>query len=229
MDFLKIAVFVVVLFGILIWRLWGSSSSTVQPEGQVVLETGVLADIVEGVPAVEVITRDQTANAKASGVGDLQIDGHPIIAVTSIANPHVIDGDSIRANGPAGQVEFRLASIDAPEFNQPFGRRSKQYLQTIVARKTLTAYQTDTDRYGRKVAFVFATIPGRPAEEVNAKMVADGYAWHAIKHSQNTTLARLQNSARVARLGLWDQPVPTPPWEYRDAGSAANTAVASRP
>ena len=175
----------------------------------------------------------QTGQVASPAVGPdaLRIDGQSIISVATIKDPIVIDGDSIRGSSMAGAVDFRLASIDAPERGQPFGQRAKQYLQAIVAGKELTAYQTDTDQYGRRVAFVFATLPGRSdrAEEVNAKMVADGYAWHAIRHSQNSTLAQLQATARAGVLGLWDQPSPMPPWEYRDSRTAAKPAIAARP
>ena len=187
-----------------------------QPAGEPVVSTTAT------VPATK-------APATAS-TNDLRIDGQLITSVDKIRNFQVVDGDSIRWSSVTGAVDYRLASIDAPELNQPFGLRSKKYLQTILAGKELTAYQTDVDRYGRRVAFIFATSPGRTgvAQEINAKMVADGYAWHAVNHSQNSNLARLETVARSSGLGLWEQRAPVAPWSYRDRGSS-QSSVAVRP
>lgn len=207
MNFLRIALFVIFLIAVVVWKNWVPATVGTSFESQPGTQVDAQIDAVVAKPV--------------PGTNDLRIDGHPIISVASIRNAQVVDGDSIRWNRIDGPVvEYRLASIDAPELNQPFGQRAKKYLQSIVAGKELTAYQTDTDQYGRRVAFVFATVPGQSetAEEINAKMVAEGYAWHGIRHSQNSTLTRLEATARAAALGLWEQPNPTSPWEFRDKG-----------
>ena len=200
MNFLRIAFFVVFLIGVIVWRNWSPTTAE---------------NLTQSQPS---LIQNSPSDANFAGADRLIIDGHAILAVASLRNPQIVDGDSIRANGINGPIDFRLASIDAPELRQPFGQRAKKYLQAITAGKELTAYQTDTDQYGRRVAFVFTTVPGQngSAEELNAKMIADGYAWHAIKHSQNSNLTRLEATARAASLGLWDQANPVPPWEFRD-------------
>jgi len=224
MTYLRIALFVVFLIAAVFFRQWMPWSSSAVSEPQVVstqapgVIVGTASDVVP--PAKTVVAPN-----------DLRIDGQRVTAVTKIRNIRVVDGDSIQWSSPQGAVDYRLASIDAPELRQPFGQRSKMYLQTILAGKELTAYQTDVDQYGRRVAFIFATSPSRPgyAEEINARMIADGYAWHAVKHSQNSKLTRLETIARSSALGLWEQRNPVTPWDYRDGGSAAQSSVAARP
>ena len=221
MTFLRIALFIVVLIAVLFFRQWLPWSSGTSEGPQVVSAKPIGHPVAVGTAS--------TPATKASASG-LRIDGQLITSIDTIRNFEIVDGDSIRWNTANGAVDYRLASIDAPEMSQPFGPRAKKYLQMILAGKELTAYQTDVDRYRRRVAFIFATSPSRPgvAQEINARMVADGYAWHAVRHSQNRNLARLEAAARTARLGLWEQRTPVAPWDYRDLGSASQSSVAVR-
>ena len=225
MTVIRIALFIVFLIAVVFfkqWLPWSSSTTQVvsaQPSGQ---------PVVVGTTPAPAQAANASSNASLNG---LQIDGHPISSIDKIRNFQVVDGDSIRWNSPAGPVDYRLASIDAPELNQPFGQRAKKYLQMILGGKELTAYQTDVDRYGRRVAFVFATSLSRSgtAVEINARMVADGYAWHATGFSQNPNLTRLETNARSSGLGLWEQRNPVAPWDHRERGATAPSAVAARP
>ena len=223
MTFLRIALFIVFLIAVFFFRQWLPWSSGTVVQQPVASTQPAGRPVVVAAPAAKAtVTRSSSS---------LQIDGHPVTSVDKIRNFQVVDGDSIRWNSAAGPVEYRLASIDAPELNQPFGQRAKKYLQIILSGRELTAYQTDVDKYGRRVAFIFAMSPNRPgvAEEINARMVADGYAWHSIQFSQNPNLTRLEKVARASGLGLWEQRTPTAPWTYRDRGSNYPSSVASRP
>jgi endonuclease YncB( thermonuclease family) len=225
MTFLRIAIFVVFLIAVFFFRQWLPWSTRGTHEAP------VASTQTAGQPVISATATAPPAKSPTSAPTDtLRIDGQLITSIDTIRNFQVVDGDSIRWSTANGVVDYRLASIDAPELNQLFGLRSKKYLQTILAGKELTAYQTGVDRYGRRVAFIFATSPGRPgfAQEINAKMVADGYAWHAVTHSQNDNLARLETVARSSRLGLWEQRAPVAPWNYRNRGSS-QSSVASRP
>lgn len=131
-----------------------------------------------------------------------------------------IDGDSMRLVLPDGTMkEIRLASIDAPEWNQSFGRASSNHLRSLIDGRPVTFYQTGTDRYRRSVGFLFAfadaSQSGRNVVDVNARMIDDGFAWHAVKYSDDPGLASLEASARRDGRGLWSDPAPVPPWEHR--------------
>jgi endonuclease YncB( thermonuclease family) len=69
----------------------------------------------------------------------------------------------------------------------------------------------DIDIYGRIAARVYLA-DGR---EVNRVMVERDYAWYFKGYQENKELARLQAQARKARLGLWSQERPQPPWQWR--------------
>lgn len=149
---------------------------------------------------------------------NLTIDGQRVIQVFRFTNANVRDGDSIQIVGQNIEpFDVRLASIDAPEWQQPFGNEAKQYLESLLGNREIVAWQTDTDRYGRRVAFLFIEQPGGRMDEINAQMIRAGYAWHYSQYSNNPVLERLQEEARSARLGLWNsRQAPVPPWAFRN-------------
>jgi hypothetical protein len=70
----------------------------------------------------------------------------------------------------------------------------------------------DTDRYERTVAEVI--LPD--GRSMNHEMVRQGMAWRYRRYApRDTELARLEAAAKTARIGLWSQPNPVPPWEWR--------------
>lgn len=125
----------------------------------------------------------------------------------------ITDGDSLTVLDELNQQhKVRLAEIDAPERGQPWGDRSRQALSALVFSKTVSVQQTDTDRYGRVVARVFAD--GR---DVNRTMVEQGDAWAYRQYLTDHTLIATEARARQQAVGLWsisDQQT-VAPWEWR--------------
>ena len=147
----------------------------------------------------------------ATGVGEIY--GQQVQQVFDAVSLQAIDGDSLQAVLADGTSrELRLASIDAPERNQKFGRDAQTHLAALVKGQAARIFQTDTDRYDRLVAFVLSAGTGT---DVNATMVSDGFAWHAIKYSTDPSLTELERQAKAAKRGLWSQPSPTAPWDHR--------------
>ena len=115
--------------------------------------------------------------------------------------PAVVDGDSIAKN-------IRLYGIDAPEFDQKYGKSAKKFLNGLVKNKKVVCFKHSRDRYSRIVAECFAD-----GENINAAMVKNGYAWAYRQYSDD--FVELEKQARKDKLGLWKDDNPTPPWEYR--------------
>jgi endonuclease YncB( thermonuclease family) len=122
------------------------------------------------------------------------------------------DGDTLRAKVQGVVMEFRLAEVDAPELNQPYGDRAKHELASLVAKQELVIMPFDTDRYGRTVAHVWAG--GR---HVNREMVERGAAWFYDAYSLGDGLYHVEQEARRAQRGLWGLPLADriEPWVWR--------------
>jgi endonuclease YncB( thermonuclease family) len=70
------------------------------------------------------------------------------------------------------------------------------------------------DRYGRTVAEV--TLPD--GMSLNRELVKQGWCWWFRKYAPNDTeLKDLEASARRQQIGIWSDPQPVPPWEFRKA------------
>lgn len=123
----------------------------------------------------------------------------------------VHDGDSITvlANDKE-QIKVRLEGIDAPELKQPFSQSAKEALSAMVFGKAVNFERLKTDRYGRTIAVIFVG-----QTNVNLELVKKGFAWRYDAYSQDPLLLDAQNSAKAAKKGLWADPSPIPPWEWR--------------
>lgn len=123
----------------------------------------------------------------------------------------VSDGDTIKVmrNGKAEKV--RLSGIDSPEKKQAFGNKAKQFTSDLVFGKVVKVEVSDVDRYGRSVGEVF--LPD--GRSLNRELIKAGFAWWYSKYSKDESLGELEKTARFARKGLWRDPRPVPPWEFR--------------
>lgn len=124
----------------------------------------------------------------------------------------VADGDTITILPPGRQqVRIRLAEIDAPEKKQAFGQRAKDFTSSLVAGRVVSVQVRDLDRYGRVVGEVF--LPD--GRSVNRLLVENGFAWWYRQYSRDMSLGELEAKAKAERRGLWRDPNPMPPWEWR--------------
>ena len=134
----------------------------------------------------------------------------------------ITDGDTAKILFGKEQVTIRLEGIDAPESSQSFGKKSKEALATMIFGKTVTVKKTGEDKYGRSLGFVFLDDL-----DVNAQMIQDGWAWHFRKYNDEQRLADLENEARTGQRGLWADPNPLAPWEFRAAKKTPQTKADS--
>ena len=89
---------------------------------------------------------------------------------------------------------------------------------------------TDRDQYGRLVADVI--LPD--GRNLNRELVRAGLAWWYRRYApHDAELEALEAEARAARRGLWADPHPVPPWEWRrgaviEGGAPTHTRPTSR-
>jgi endonuclease YncB( thermonuclease family) len=129
----------------------------------------------------------------------------------------VTDGDTIVVlDSGNAQHKIRLTGIDAPERKQAFGTKSKEHLSDSVAGKFVVVDYNKRDRYERILGKVLLND-----EDMNLEQVRAGMAWHYKKYQKEQSpedcalYSDAEIEAREARRGLWHDPAPVPPWEYR--------------
>jgi endonuclease YncB( thermonuclease family) len=123
----------------------------------------------------------------------------------------ITDGDTVGViDSENRSFKVRLSGIDAPEKKQAFSDKSKQALSAKVFEKDIVLETTSKDRYGRTLAVL--KLDGR---NINRELVAEGWAWQYLKYDQSKELREAEASARQKRLGLWADPMPVAPWEFR--------------
>ncbi len=129
----------------------------------------------------------------------------------------VADGDTITVlDAKNEQHKIRLAGIDAPEKNQPYGHASKKSLSDQVYERKVSVETSKRDRYGRAIGKVM--VNGRDA---NLEQVRRGLAWHYKTYEREqepldrVTYADAEIEARGASRGLWGGRSPVAPWEWR--------------
>ena len=140
------------------------------------------------------------------------MEGLPRVRIT-----RVVDGDSLYARNSSGHyIVIRLSLIDAPEYYQPYGRESRDFLAELTLGKVLWFRYLETDyRYQRLVGILYDDPDG---PSINRKMVAAGWAYYWPWYgSTDSLVAAAQLEARTRRRGMWAKgDTGVRPWIYRE-------------
>ncbi|MCO6498443.1 MAG: thermonuclease family protein [Chitinophagaceae bacterium] len=124
------------------------------------------------------------------------------------------DGDTIEVLYEKKPVTIRLEHIDCPEIrnSQPFGRTAKNKASDLCfGQMVRVVHKNEYDRYKRLIAVII----NEKGENVNKEMVKAGLAWHYKKYSSDKGYSKLERKARRQKIGIWSDPSPVPPWEWR--------------
>ena len=137
----------------------------------------------------------------------------------------VTDGDTIQVmrNGSAAKVRFW--GVDAPERNQAFGTKAKQFVSEKCFNKEVRVDIKDVDQYGRLVGEIFLSS----GERLNSLVVKEGMAWWYKRYAPNDSeFGRLQFNAMDKKKGLWsDSAVPIAPWDFRRKGNTTQSPTST--
>ncbi len=122
----------------------------------------------------------------------------------------VSDGDTITVLREKQPIKIRLQAVDCPEKNQPFGTKAKLFTAGMVFGKRVSVKPVTQDRYGRTVAWIYLGN-----KSLNEELLRSGMAWHYSQYDHSIQLERLVQGAQKAKIGLWSEANPIPPWEWR--------------
>ena len=144
----------------------------------------------------------------------------PVVDGVSI---DVQDGDSFVMRDDLGnRIRVRISGIDAPEKSQAFADRSRQHLRDLMRDAHIRLEPVKLDVFGRTVARVWImSQDGKSCRDAGLSQIEAGMAWHfkryrSDQHDQDAArYAKAERDARSEGLGLWRDPSPEPPWEFR--------------
>ena len=140
----------------------------------------------------------------------------------------VLDGDTAEVLDATNTVHrIRFSGIDAPEKDQPFGMKAKQELLALIGGRVVDVEWYKLDVHKRRIGKV--TVDG---QDVGLAMVRAGFAWWYVAYAKEQQPAdrglyqAAEAAARAAGLGLWRDPAPVAPWDWRHAQKAPGPVAA---
>lgn len=137
---------------------------------------------------------------------------------------HMPDADTAALGTKQPVYDYiRLAGLDAPEVShgaskpgQPYGPEAGARAAQLIAAEgmKIRVKIEDVDPYGRLVGWV--RLRSRGGVWLNELLIEEGWAWWYERYYPDLPeLGRKQARARAANLGLWADPNPVPPWDFR--------------
>jgi endonuclease YncB( thermonuclease family) len=134
----------------------------------------------------------------------------------------VNDGDSIEVHLDSGPARVRLAAVDTPEYDQPYGAQSSAAMKALLPLgSTVELEVINQDQFRRLVAVVWLLSDGKRVN-INETLLRQGHAWALRRYMREPRFCDLEAEARDQKLGLWAQPVSEwiypPEWRYLKNG-----------
>lgn len=126
----------------------------------------------------------------------------------------VKDGDTISLLIDGKEQTVRFAHIDCPEKKQPFGTKAKQFVSDACFRTYVTLVINEKNKYDRNKRLI-AEVILEDGRNLNKELVKNGLAWHFKKYSDSKEYDQLEKTARKNKIGLWIEPAPIAPWDWR--------------
>lgn len=123
------------------------------------------------------------------------------------------DGDTISVLDTSSGESYtiRLAEVDCPEKNQPFGSKAKQTTAELVYGKYVRVESIGKDRNGRIIGNVYYN----DSIYLSETLIKKGMAWVFRKYSKNPYLIELETNAKTNKVGLWVDENPIDPSQWR--------------
>lgn len=129
----------------------------------------------------------------------------------------IADGDTLTVlDASKQQHKIRLTGIDAPERRQAFGNVSRQHLAELAFGQEVTVQWDKRDRYQRILGKVLVD-----GQDVNLEQIRAGLAWHYKHYARDqeptarSLYAEAEEAASRSGVGVWRDPAPIPPWDFR--------------
>ena len=126
------------------------------------------------------------------------------------------DGDTLTILSGQNQVKIRLYGVDCPEKHQAYGSKAHEFTGSLSFGKEIRVVQRSKDQYGRIVGVV--VLPD--GRVLNEELLKGGLAWWYYRYSAEESYQALETDAKRGRRGLWSDPEPVAPWDFRRGKTA---------
>ncbi|MFL0096075.1 thermonuclease family protein [Tenacibaculum maritimum] len=131
----------------------------------------------------------------------------------------VKDGDTIVVMDSEYQkFTIRIADIDCPEKSQPFGNKAKRFVLDEIGGEMVNVEIKSHDRYGRAIGNIFYNNTN-----LSVELLKNGLAWHYKEYSKNKFYQRLEDNARLNKIGLFIDTNAIRPSVYRKSKKKKKT------
>lgn len=202
--------------------------------------SGVLDFLTTHLPALWVAGAGAIGVATLTSLGehlpspDVTRGARPVAVETARPFPleigiveRVIDGDTydVRLDRTGEEARVRLAWMDAPERAQPFGAEATHWAETSLLGRRVVLTVQNVDQHGRMVTQLSVEGEGH-MWDVGATLARSGLGWLDPRYGEDReSLREDQELAESEGMGLWAQPNPMPPWDWRRLGKAVESDV----
>jgi micrococcal nuclease len=129
--------------------------------------------------------------------------------VARVVTVHEGDRLTIRHDGRSEIIY--LQDVDCPALKQPHGKQAKHAIAAYVGNRDVVVRSLKRDRHGRATAEIFL----QDGRNVGHELVKEGLAWLRPNRAQDQSLDEVEQLARAEKKGLWSEPNPVPPWEWK--------------
>jgi micrococcal nuclease len=121
----------------------------------------------------------------------------------------VVDGDTIEVLIGDKKERIRLIGIDSPELSQCFGQEASKKAKEILTDKTIIlesdSSQSDKDKYGRLLRYMFLSDGTNFDEFMVINGFAKEYTYRNISYKYQSEFFKAEIEAKKGNKGLWER------------------------
>jgi endonuclease YncB( thermonuclease family) len=154
----------------------------------------------------------------------------PLIAAATTLQAKVVaveSGNTLVVNTINRPLRIKLKAVAPPESGQPFNDKAREHLRALILDKIVSIDYTHLADGYLSAKVISDGI------DIGSMMLRDGFAWydraadHALRDSDRELYAQCEQTARGEKRGLWEDPAPVAPWEFREIQLARLNGVSS--
>ncbi len=123
----------------------------------------------------------------------------------------VHSGDTLTLIERGKTIKLRLANVDAPEADQPFGTASRNSLEALCKGRE-ASYQSQ----GKQVNGELSASVVCDGIDVERAQLKRGLAWVRPLREVDPSFTLIQDFVWRDKTGLWADADPVPPWEWAE-------------